>query len=189
MQIYESKNATSPKAIVGETRERLLALLRAGHSLKAACAQTGVRYSTLLVWLSKGGDPESKSKKKCAPHLRWEPYWTFARELRAAQAAGRTVSLPGPRRGRLPAPLSPEQQAVILDGLERGLTYHALCRQAGVRLSTFVSWLRLGGYPRPLTVSRPLTPDHIVDPYKSFAAAVLAAEERYFGAETERNRR
>lgn len=175
---------TSPaaSALLGEPRERLLARIREGYSFRKACALAEVSYDTFGWWMLKGADPGSRSAKVCAADVRVEPYWSFARDVRDAEAIGKRYTPPGPRHGRLPSPLSPEAQTVILDGLSRGWSYHDCARAAGVRLSSFLSWLRLGGYPRRLQMVRPLEEAFITEPYIGFVRRVVAAEEAYLGA-------
>lgn len=168
-------------ALLGDKREALLARIREGYPFRKACALAGVSYDTFRWWMLKGADPDSGSRRVCPPTVKVEPYWTFARDVRAAQADGRRYSPPGPRHGRHPSPIPPEAQAVILDGLSRGWSYHDCAREAGVRLSTLLSWLRLGGYPRRLQMTRPLEDRFVVEPYKSFVADVISAEETFLG--------
>lgn len=165
--------------LLGEKREKLLHAISEGHSFKRACRLTDVSYDTFRWWMLKGSDPDSHSSRVCPQDIQVEPYWTFARDVRRAESLGKRHSPPGPRHGRLPSPISPEAQTVILDGLSRGWSYHDVSRAADVRLSTFLSWLRLGGYPRRLQMVRPLDPAFITEPYKSFVLAVIAAEETY----------
>ena len=168
--------------LLGDAQERLLSALRQGYAPQKACAIAGISYATYWTWMLRGADPGSRSKYRCPERIRVEPYWTFAREVRAAIEDGKRATPPGPPRGRTPALLTPEQQAVILDRLKQGWSYAAACRQANVTLSTFSSWLRLGGYPRQLSLHRAIDPAYVTEPYKSFATAVLAAEDSYFGS-------
>lgn len=164
----------------GET-DRFLDLLRQGYSTVEACWALGISYEHFRHWMMRGNDPLSKSPKNCLPEIIVEPYWSFARAVRLADAEGRTTRLLKSDPGRPPLSLDTVQRDKLCREIARGASYHEACHLAHVPLSTFLSWLRHGGYPRQLTSSRVLNPVHIREPYISFVTAVLAAEEESFG--------
>lgn len=178
--------ASPPTVLLGPKRDVFLQALAEGYSPPAACERAGVVYKTYRDWMLKGGNPGGDARHACPPHLQWEPYYSFARDVRAAQATGRQHDQLGSLSGAKPAALSETQQDALCHALAHGFTYHAAAHLAGVRLSTFVSWLRRGGYPRQLSFAKPLLPAFIADPYATFVRRILAAEDSFFAArETE----
>lgn len=169
-----------PKTFDPEKNAQLFALVRDGHDLTTACNMVGLAHNTVRDWLLKGGDPASRSRKKCAEHVRVEPYWTFARELREAMTAGRHRVPPGPPRGRRPADITPEQRDAVLRYISQGVAFPIACRDAKLPYATFISWLRLGGYPDPISPYRAVHDLYVEEPYASFVADVQHAEELYF---------
>lgn len=172
--------ASTAHALTGDAGERLFAALRQGYSLPKACAIAGVSSDTVRWWLLKGADPESTSRRVCPQDFILEPFWTFARELRAAQAEGRRHVLPVKRRGPLPGDISQSQQTALLGCLAIGYPFQAACNVAGIRLERLLSWLRLGGYPRQLDQRPPLDSICVIEPYISFVQNVLDAETHAF---------
>lgn len=170
----------SPVFANGET-DTFLNLLRQGYSTVEACWVLGISYEHFRHWMMRGNDPLSKSPKNCLPEIRVEPYWSFARAVRLADEEGKTIRLLKSDPGRPPLSIDVRQRDRLCEEIARGASYHEACQIAHVALSTFLSWLRHGGYPRQLTNSRVLNPVHIREPYISFVAAVLAAEEESFG--------
>jgi hypothetical protein len=165
-----------------EHQSVFLDLLRSGCPIHEACQRVGVNYDTFYAWMQKGGDPKSHAKGKCLPHVQVEPFWSFARAVRMAQEVGSRQDVPRRHSGRMPNPISDEEQALIIEAIRSGVSYHTACKQAGVKLSRFTSWLRHGGFPRRLTLHPPIPEQDVREPYKSFADAVLAAEEESLGS-------
>jgi len=166
--------------LLGKTLESLVSLVEQGYSFRAACAEAGVSYYTFNEWMMKGGDPGSISRHKCPPHVRVEPYYSFARTMRQAEKVGKAVERPRPPIGPKPAGISDAQRALVMDGFRQGWTLRAIARHADIRYSTLCGWLHRGGYPRLTTGHIPIAPAHIADPYKSFVAEVGAAEDAFF---------
>lgn len=182
MMSSTGKSSNKPHAFIGETEERFLSLLREGLVPRDACREVGVSYDTYHDWMMKGGDPASRAKARCPDTVQWEPYWTFARRVREARAEGSRHVRPGKPKGRLPSEITPAQQEIIFHGLTNGYSYHEVCRQADITLSTFAAWLRLGGYPRQISLYRPIARQYVAEPYQTFVQRVLAAEDAYLGS-------
>lgn len=159
-----------------------MALLGQGHSLRAACMQANISYYTCRVWLAKGGYTEMRGQK-CPPHIIVEPYHSFAAALAAAIRTGRSVERPRNPTGPEPASLSATQRTRLLEGFTFGWSLRQIARHADVRHSTLLAWLHRGGYPKPVSNNIPIDPAFIVDPYKSFVADVLRAEDAFFDGE------
>ena len=168
--------------MLGAPQERLVALLKQGYSLHAACKEADISYYTFREWMQKGGDPASRGTV-CPAHIQVEPYYSFARAIRAAEQEGRSVERPRCVVGPAPKPLTALQRERLLFGFQQGWTLRAIARHADVRLSTLLSWLHRGGYPKRLSFHIPLDPSVITEPYKSFVADVLQAEDRFFGGD------
>jgi transposase-like protein len=164
--------------------QQLLENVRDGQSLAEACRRVDYSPNTIRQWLIKGGDPQSRSRRKCDPSVRVEPYYTFARELRSAMVQGKQRTPPGPPRGRKPLDITPEQREAVLRALSLGWSFPNACREAHLPLATFISWLRLGGYPDKVSPYRSVSPEFIEEPYKSFVTDVLQAEDNYFATQT-----
>jgi hypothetical protein len=164
--------------------QQLLAFVREGHSLTESCERVGYTLPTIRGWMHKGGDPQSRSRTRRNPSVRVEPFYTFVRELRTTMAQGKQRTPPGPPRGRRPQDITPEQREAVLRALASGWSFPAACREAHLPLATFISWLRLGGYPQKVSPYRSISPEHIEEPYKSFVQDVLKAEDDYFATET-----
>jgi lambda repressor-like predicted transcriptional regulator len=177
---------TAPKAtkLLGETADRLDDLISQGHSMKSACEKAGVAYPTFRLWMLRGSDPKADPLHKCPEHIRVEPYYSFARRMRQAELRGKRAELPRRPSGPKPAAITPVQRERIMSALRDGWSLHAAARYAGVRLSTLLSWLHRGGFPRRLTAAIPVSPDAIEEPYYSFAQDVLRAEAAYFTDES-----
>lgn len=174
----------SPRTYDEERVQQLLTLVRNGHTLEDACRQTGYSVGTIRTWMIQGGDPQSRSRKVCHTSVRVEPYYTFVRELRSAMAQGKHHTPPGSPRGRRPQDITPEQRDAVLRGLTLGWSFPNACREAKLPLATFISWLRLGGYPDKVSPYREVAPQFIEEPYKSFVQDVLKAEDDYFATQT-----
>lgn len=153
-----------PTAFTNERANKLADLLEQGYSPKRACSMLGIAVDVYYAWMLKG-------------RLGEEPYVSFRETMLAAIDAGMGRTPPGRRLGRVPSDIPSDKQDQIVEHLRQGRSYHVSCRRAGVNLGTFVSWLRLGGYPRQLSPYRPIAPEHVAEPYRSFAAAVLQAEQ------------
>lgn len=153
-------------AWVGKRREQLCALLAEGVSPKAACFRLGFSYHTYCSWMLQGSGDD-------AP----EPYRSFYLAVGEAKFAGRAKTPPQMRKGRKPGPISAAQQLKVFEAVRLGFTYHEVAKHAGIRLSTLLSWLRLGGHPHARSLAtKPLHPLAVVDPYKRFAEEVMALE-------------
>jgi len=172
----------TPPTFDPEKVEVFLKNIRQGGSFLDSCAAAGLSKDTVRSWINKGGNPRGKSKRACASHVRIEPYYTFTQDFLTASDEGkRTESFAAPH-GRRPKPITEEEREKVLDGLRRGWSYGVACREAGIALSTFVSYLRLGGYPRKISPYRRIHPNLVVEPYKSFVADVIQAEDEYFAS-------
>jgi hypothetical protein len=68
----------------------------------------------------------------------------------------------------------------VLRALALGWSFPAACREAKLPYATFISWLRLGGYPQKVSPYRDVSHEYIEEPYKSFVRDVLDAEDNYF---------
>ena len=159
------KKGTYPAFSVSK-RDELCRYLAAGASAKTACAKLGFSYHSYCLWVLKGQAADAT-----------EPYLSFVKAVQAAKFEGRTKNPPVLRRGRLPTKLRDEQQESVFEALRLGMNYHEVCKYAGIRNSTFLSWLRLGGHPHGSSLeTKPLDPVAIADPYKTFAEKVLALE-------------
>ena len=145
-----------------------------------ACEQSGVARTTVRKWLLKGTDPETRSAYACPVDYVNEPYWTFARELRKAQAEGQAFDKPVKPANKPPQPITDEQQTALLGCLAIGSTFRTACDVAGVPLPRLLSWLRRGGYPRQLTNKVAIDPVYIIEPYATFVQHVLDAESYAF---------
>ncbi len=171
--------STDPIPLANGGRARLIAQVRLGYPIKVASRRARVSYPVVKEWLLKGADPATTSKFACPPEYAREPYVSFARDIRAAEREGRRRNPPGPAWGRKPSPITPVQRKALLDALRRGWTYHDACLAARIRVSTVLSWLRLGGYPGEFPGTRPLDPTAVREPYTGFVADVLRAESDY----------
>lgn len=156
--------------------------LRQGQTFLAACEAAGLSKDTVRSWINKGGNPRGKSRRACASHIHIEPYYTFTQDFLAACDVRKRVEAPAAPHGRKPNPIPAYQQDIIFGGIRHGWSYSAACREAGVPLSTFISYLRLGGYPRKVSPYRSIHPDRVKEPYKTFVANVLKAEDDYFAS-------
>lgn len=166
--------------LLGSTQEQLEDLIRHGHTFRTACAKAGVSYYTFHEWMMKGGDPGSRSKHKCPTEYQIEPYYSFARAIRDAEAEGKRIERPRIPTGPQPNPLTDEQRAALLSGFAQGWTIRRIARSAGVTHNTLLSWLHRGGYPRAVSHHVPIDPAGIMEPYKSFVEDVLRAEDAFF---------
>ena len=179
-EIVEKFNPNAT-ALLGEVEEKLVFYLKAGHSLSEAAKLAGANRVTLTQWLQKGADPKTKASiYRCPSYIHVEPYYSFARRIRAAEAIGKQHVLPRRPSGFPPKEITPEQRAAILDALRQGWSYHKACRAAGISLRTFVSYLHRGGYPQQVSMAHPIREEDRVEPYVSFVKDVLRAEEQFF---------
>lgn len=156
--------------------------VRQGHSFLDSCREAGLSKDTVRSWISKGGNPRGKSRRACAPHIRIEPYYTFTRDFIKASDEGKRVEAYASPHGRKPNPIPEDVQEKVLAGIRQGWSYSVACREAGLPLSTFISHLRLGGYPRKVSPYRQIHPKLVREPYKSFVAKVMKAEDTYFAS-------
>lgn len=169
--------------LLGATQVKLEDLLREGHTFRTACAKAGVSYYTFHDWMMKGGDPGSRAFHKCPDTLRVEPYYSFARAMRAAEADGRRVERPRMPTGPAPTPITDAQREQIMRGFASGWTIRRIARTAGVTHNTLLSWLYRGGYPKQVSHHVPIDPAGITEPYRSFVEDVLRAEDAFFTGE------
>lgn len=175
-----SVRGPAPSALLDQKGDRLLGFLAQGYTVTEACKLADLPYQTVRHWLLRGGDPEATSAMVAPDEYAREPYRTFAFRFREALREGKKRDVPRPPKGRTPKALTEDQQAALCHRLAQGWTYHAACHDAGVTLSTFLSWLRLGGYPRPLAFRHPIDPAYIAEPYAGFVRRVLQAEADAF---------
>lgn len=160
--VEQEADGRHPRAWDEDAVAALAARLADGWPPRRACDALGLSHDAYLRWMRRAGSG--------GPHA------AFRDRMLAALAAGQGKTPPGPPTGRPPSPIAQEQRVALLDAIRRGWDYHAACREAGVRMTTFAAWLRLGGYPRRLSVYRPVAPEYIAEPYRSFVMDVLGAE-------------
>lgn len=75
-----------PYGISAEQRILLIDAIRAGNFFSTACQIAGVSTSTFNDWMQRGGDAASESKYVEDDPV--EPYKSFARDVRLAEAEG-----------------------------------------------------------------------------------------------------
>lgn len=75
-----------PYGISSEQARVILAAIREGAHFTTACRIAGVPYATFCDWMVKGGDEDSTDKDKPAPGEAKEPYASFVRAVREAEA-------------------------------------------------------------------------------------------------------
>lgn len=167
-------------AFDSEKIETFLSAVSLGGTFLEACEQADLSKNTVRTWINKGGNPQGKSRRACAANVHVEPYYTFVQRYLDAKSKGVRRNAPGAPHGRRPNEITEEQKILVLDAIRQGWSYQAACTKAGISLSTFVSYLRLGGYPRKVSPYRTIHENHIHEPYKSFAADVVAVEDEYF---------
>jgi transposase-like protein len=160
----------------GEKGDQLIEFVSKGISPFVACRSLDLSYDTFWRWVRLG-------EGECAQ----DPYATFARRLREAQETAeldKAFQLEQFKpRGRRPFDLSESDRQIVLDGLAEGLSFRQICRHKGILYSTLASWLRWGGYPRPLARAEPLPQSQWKEPYITFVGQVLAVEKQR-GSET-----
>jgi hypothetical protein len=87
-KIHPEKNPTTnrPYGISAEQRIVLIDAIRAGNFFSTACELADVSYGTFMDWMQRGGD--EKSESKYVEEHPVEPYKSFARDVRRAEAEG-----------------------------------------------------------------------------------------------------
>jgi hypothetical protein len=177
-EIIEKYSPTATR-LLGDTERELTKYIEAGYSMKESCRLSGVPYLTFRMWMTKGSDPKADPIHKCPDYIHYEPYYSFARRMRAAEVVGKRQFLPRLPSGPPPADINEEQKAVILYGLRSGWSYHAACNAAKIRLSTFISWLHRGGYPRQVSMAHPVPEEAREEKYVIFVKEVIRAEDEF----------
>jgi len=160
--------------------EQFLNYTALGATFLEACERADLSKNTVRTWINKGGNPRGRSKRSCAAHVHVEPYYTFVQRYLVAKDKGLRRNPPGAPHGRRPKEITDEQKTELLNAIRAGWSYQSACTKAGVSLSTFVSYLRLGGYPRKISPYRTIHANHVQEPYKSFVEDVIKVEEEYF---------
>jgi hypothetical protein len=156
-------------------------LLSAGHSFYSACRLVGVSYQTFRRWMHFGGDPLQATERIVDPETAEEPYRSFATRMREAEREGaqyrKTIYRDRAPKGRKPKDLDLVQRVTLLEWTKAGYPWAAASREAGVSLTTLVSWLRLGGHPATAPFRKPLPEEQIEEPYRSFVREFMEAEQ------------
>lgn len=178
LEIIHKYSPTATR-LLGDTERELTKHIEAGHSMKESCRLAGVPYLTFRGWMRKGSDPKADPIYKCPDYIHYEPYYSFARRMRAAEMVGKRQMLPRVPSGPDPSTIDAEQQAIIFDALRNGWSYHAACNAAKIRLSTFTSWLHRGGYPRQVSMAHPVPEEAREEKYVSFVKEVIRAEDEF----------
>lgn len=81
----------APRLWSPEKHLALIEYIEAGNFFSVACQRVGMSYKTFSAWMVRGGDPLSDNADTA-----WEPeepYWTFAHDVREAEAASETILL------------------------------------------------------------------------------------------------
>ena len=168
--------------LLGDAEEELKKYLREGRGLGESLRLAGISRFTFTEWMLKGSDPKAQGRRQvCPPHIHVEPFYSYARRIREAEDEGKRSNRPIRRRGQnFPADITYDQKRDILYALRQGWSYHEACKYAQVRLSTFLSWLHLGGYPKRVSMALPVHEDDRQEKYVSFVKEVLRAEDEFF---------
>jgi hypothetical protein len=87
-QIHPETNPAThkPYGISAEQRITLIDAIRAGNFFTTACKLADVNEKTFMDWMIRGGD--EKSESKFVEENPVEPYKSFARDVRRAEAEG-----------------------------------------------------------------------------------------------------
>lgn len=75
-----------PFSIKSGQIEVLCEHLRDGSSMNAALMAAGISWSTHYEWMLKGADPKSRDKNRIPEKYATEPYLSYARAVRLAEA-------------------------------------------------------------------------------------------------------
>ena len=80
------------------------------------------------------------------------------------------------RPGPDPKIVNPTFVEPLLDLIKQGVPGYVAAESLQLRRESFFMYLRKGGHPRHAASKDYVAPEHAVEPYKSFAQEVLAAE-------------
>lgn len=103
------------------------------------------------------------------PHAKQKPL--FETPLALAQADGTPVHPSNLK----PYAITPAQREQLVLLIARGLPMTSSCAKLGIRYETFCDWMERGGHANRHGKTT-VDPDDAVEPYKSFVAAIRAAE-------------